>query len=713
MVEAECKPDEDVDLPTREALEPSADSSPPAGEEDDDEGHSNFSRKLRALCFFLLPFEKEPGQLDFEDNSPEPIEQVWKNIDGRAKTSESLENEFPGIEWAFQRFTNRLMQLGTIPGQAWYKVSVDGNEVGGINKMHVVVILVSLGSPILFIVAFFLGFFTIVTKGFIKAWSHVVADGQVKIEDHTHLSNRERVQKHAERARKWLWEHWEFLKCAWYFWLALMPWLVLCFGRLECIMDTSCKDVHYHLSWVVFFFPWAACVLAAFRFTFAVCDSACDCACEAEQQRLMSNHLNYMDCVDAVLSKLSDPCDSLSFFPTFTRSANSKPVEGMPLETSEQIFVTSMAMLCAAVPSVFMFVRYHESPLQGEFFSMVIVFTGTLGLAIEFRLFLLALAGALHQFNDAVKEVIIFVYISASKRMKQRPSLRNPFKAAARRNDVYRWHKRDYFNNCRTSEGEGSIDGFAYLDLQCPSFWPIHAGRFVRSQVDDLDAGEMARLREHQVVFNFSVKNGVLLFRRIRDWLRIDILCERSSMELFVNVSIVLILSLSLVSLVVFFHYDKITALLVFVPVFCSSLIGYLVWALNLCVQVNDFLFEWQTKILFDWKDAAWNDEKAFGAHTEVGWIWDGNGPKALRIEEDPEEQAQHQVELFFKNTNLAAKILQNTNKRIELLEEKQQVLGLTVTSALRTKVLVTIASLLVPTAWKFILYIHNNHHAI
>lgn len=137
---------------------------------------------------------------------------------------------------------------------------------------------------------------------------------------------------------------------------------------------------------------------------------------------------------------------------------------------------------------------------------------------------------------------------------------------------------------------------------------------------------ELHNLAERAVAFNFSHKEGVMLYRQMRNWLRLDILNERSGVELFMT----FVVPLSFGCICICWSQYLLNAgevgksvSMVFWPAVAFVLATNVSRALAQCVKANEYLFTWPSKLLFEWQDYAVTGEGGFPCRNEPGWIWD------------------------------------------------------------------------------------------
>jgi len=614
--------------------------------------------KVVRLLFFVLPSIKDDSDdsKEFEDNKPVELQgKHWKHLAGRARSEQELLTRTTDMKWIYQRFVQATMQFFTEPGGAWYKVRVDGNAVAGSSWMHGVVFVFSFLSPFLFPVASVLGCSNL-------AWLRL---------------------KSAEPNFSWTLMSTVFY-CSCYCWCAVCPFLYVLFGDVRCDMDTKCRQsgvdhIDYKISGVTFVFPWIACMIAGFRFSFEICDSACDCACDKKQDHLDRVYPEYKDAKNIILQKLSNPKDTSSFYPTFGAEGSQPP------DIGTKICLTCVAIVCAITPNFIMkFNHPHEKMALSNEWQRVMTFTGILGVSIQFSLFLYLLVDVLFQFFLTVNEVLIFAYITSSPRMRARDAIVKPFLKTIQYNDTLRKNSKPYKQLKRRNR--------TYVLRQADE-----RKQQVKKLYQDPTNGSLGL---HLIEFNFANKEGVQLWRVMREWLRIDILAERVGAELFMLVCIFFVIAVGGSCFVTVFIFKKATVITIWGPFTCALLLIFLSIALNLCVTANEYLFDWQPLILYDWIDTISFHPHGLeqGRSTDLGLIWYEDARRHVGSDGKLSAQMGAQMDAESVEWQSACKALKHTIKCINLLEEKQEILGLPVTAALRNRVMFTMGSLLLPT---------------
>jgi hypothetical protein len=313
------------------------------------------------------------------------------------------------------------------------------------------------------------------------------------------------------------------------------------------------------------------------------------------------------------------------------------------------------------------------------------------------RAFLLEFHGAIEDFEDVIDELLIFIYVSAPRKMKHSTLLKKKYQKQVQSNDEYR---RDLLAELREELG----DSLKALDVDENRFQTSsEALNKKKVSLRDVEGGpqnvmdELEYLNEFQVAFNFRRVEGITLFKHIRRWLNTDILNERLEVEHFINITIQFI-CLGLVALLVAYtQAHAVTVIWILVPYDIVVLFAFVLRALGLCISANEYLFDETEILLLNWQEHTtnWKEPESlfeFPDNDErkgIAWIWDGTKPKAVRCG----FALQNAEEAHAKEIYRALDVLL---RRCRLLEVRQRIMGLEVTKHLRNRMIASLGSVLV-----------------
>merc|ERR1719401_371561 len=122
----------------------------------------------------------------------------------------------------------------------------------------------------------------------------------------------------------------------------------------------------------------------------------------------------------------------------------------------------------------------------------------------------------------------------------------------------------------------------------------------------------------------------------MREWLSKDIQNERLALELFIQCAGAIVVGVLVVLVWSFFKMRHVSAVWTIAPLNICLFSYYILRALNLCVQANEYLFDWTRRILLDWQDEIVIKTSAFSEDAKqpaIGWVWDSDSPKPLKLE--------------------------------------------------------------------------------
>eukprot|EP00811_Abedinium_folium_P005146 NODE_1473_length_2464_cov_9.888746.p1 GENE.NODE_1473_length_2464_cov_9.888746~~NODE_1473_length_2464_cov_9.888746.p1 ORF type:complete len:722 (-),score=166.92 NODE_1473_length_2464_cov_9.888746:298-2325(-) len=555
------------------------------------------------------------------------------------------------------------------------------------------------------------------------------------------------------------------LQCAWFAWLAIFPWVYIGVSGewIFCHTNVACVSTKYHISGITPVLSWIACIVVGFRYTQAIADSACSAVCSIKQYEGMHAHpWHYIKPIHQVTQKLTYCTDELSHFPAFTSSTTSACVKAMPLPLKIRAKIFSASFFLGFFPAAWMQVVHKEKPLDAEPIIIVAIVTSSIGLMSALLIFLERYERVLMMYRFAVDQTFVIAYIMARARTKQSPSLRKIFQNTSSKLDKTRHEQHNLFLKTPCCAGLRSIPDVELKgSVSVRRRWLSADDQVSASVGPSSISEELNAVHQHGIVFNFHTPEGILLFRRLRQWLDIDILNDRTSIELFVTMSI-LYITIVLTFVIVFYFLSRkeITCITVFGVLSAMLTTNYLFMTLNLCVNANDFLFTWPPKLLAEWEQALWVGARPFsGQRTTAAWIWHTADQRleginlrcqidfefAIKTWEDFQSCLKLQPDVLAKGKELCAQayhsksdqdmkafvdlvtaealrecgphddpaameLLQNRHtdrataeclsnlvRRIEKYEKRQSILGLRVTAALRMRIVISLASAFAP----------------
>eukprot|EP00927_Polykrikos_kofoidii_P020276 TRINITY_DN19578_c0_g1_i1.p1 TRINITY_DN19578_c0_g1~~TRINITY_DN19578_c0_g1_i1.p1 ORF type:complete len:806 (+),score=105.54 TRINITY_DN19578_c0_g1_i1:84-2420(+) len=572
-------------------------------------------RSRSSLRDSLLENDATQEPRDFEDNKVK-ITPGWETLQGRAAilTAEEDEEDI-GVsgKWIFQRFVNKAMQyVSKVEQGEWYNVDVGLDSVDGIGKVRWVIIIFPFFSFVIFPVLYFsIAILLICGPLFIDN----VVFGIVK-SDPLRYANL-------------------VMACFGYGWMGLAPWMLLIFGNpCDCLpWDHSCgqeaEKTGFVLPCLIIFLPWLSCTATAFSFIQQIFDSALDCQCGIEQDRVRNSAPQYKQAISTIIDKISDPNDPGSFYPTFFDYRTSTWLDRLPIDPKANMLlkVGSVAVGLAPVVWVSMFYNWHAATT----IEIAMLVTGSLSITRQFYYFLKTFEEATEQFTEAVDELLILLYVTSHSDLREQAFLKKLWRKTIRGNDAFRKATDKLMGELR-SNVEKSIGEVApempteseegsesLLDLaQTPSLLNTSIRQKRKLQYV---FPELCGIEERGVAINFTTADGVMLYRMVRNWLRLDILNERTGVELFMTVTFPLVVVFAIFVGVQWYHGSFNLSVFIF-SFFAFLGLFYLHRNISNCVKANDYLFVLPSKMLFQWEDAYVNGTHGLGQLKDAGWVW-------------------------------------------------------------------------------------------
>eukprot|EP00440_Ansanella_granifera_P030858 gb/GFBE01033512.1/.p1 GENE.gb/GFBE01033512.1/~~gb/GFBE01033512.1/.p1 ORF type:complete len:694 (+),score=125.29 gb/GFBE01033512.1/:1-2082(+) len=636
----------------------------------------------------------------YEDNLPMPSRYAMIFLKGR--TLHGCNRQDFSAEWIFQRFVNVAMQPLTtrwheMEGEGWYYVRVEGQQLQQLFPSGMVVAMAAVLSPFLFPLVFGASLLGLTLFSPYTVWCYLrsfrkntlIRKKGVEVGGKWRGPSKEMEKEFDESSEtEARFSYWSIcvtiIACAWYFTCGVVPWFLLFSGKYACIVDPMCEDSIVHTSPLTVFGMWLGCAIAAFRFVHNIHVSSCDCACEAENSRMLRDR-TFGKAMHQMVHTLADNKDEKrSFWPIFVKSEDDEP------EKNWSCFRTSLVilgpLLHGVLPQIYMSYTYSEPllPVKEDWVIMSVIGLGVIAPAIEMGYFLYTFVDAIVEFEDVAKQLLIFSCISSKLSMRKRAMRFNAFKKVISDNDKYR-------------QQHGFEDKTRFDDKRTETRW---------------SNDELCDLSLFRVSFNFSRREGVMLYRKMRQWLSTDVLNERMEIEWYVSISIAICVVSTAVLAIGYFATGKPSAVWTVLP-WDIMIMAYLILrSLNLCVVANEYLFDDASRALLDWLDEIGQPEAYFETSPDkkhelrqpaIGWVFD---EKEQREKALPLCNVHDGAEVTLdaaddKSLDKAKQILDNTIRRIELLEEKQKILGLEVTRALRNRLAASLFSVIVAMASK------------
>jgi hypothetical protein len=291
---------------------------------------------------------------------------------------------------------------------------------------------------------------------------------------------------------------------------------------------------------------------------------------------------------------------------------------------------------------------------------------------VEARWFLKDFQLAIREYKNAVDELLVYNYLFCTRADKLRPVLRKGYYNTVIAND-----------NFRIRQAE---------TMKCQAFdraWERCEARATYLQQKD----ELALLQRYQVAINLSLPEGVLLHRRLRDWICADISNERAEVEMFMNGSFMVLFGGVLFMGYLWLQNFSLTSMGT-VIIFDSFLLAlHVLRAVNLCADANQYLFTGYQQCLLGWllnlqecRSAFPNDKPA------IGWIWDSEKGKAVPLPFDFEE-SERLVPESAREHRSVRQCLKLSAQLVQVYEERQRILGMKVTPELRARLAVSFAT--------------------
>jgi len=600
---------------------------------------------------------------NFEDNLKTP-HHGWQFLVGRCLDEHGME-DFTA-DWVYARFVNRVMQSLTDTTHPWYRTEVEGPELSRKGHAGKVVVCFTVLAPLLFPIVYGLMFFVLTVC---CCFSFVLLQRWQKLKPHLRALSMLQTAV------------WSLFHC----WRGVFPFYFLLSGRKYiCDMDT-CYD---HGTVKIYFSDFSVLAVAAsslaagFRITRSILVSACDCACHS-RQIVREQDPAFGPALKKTNEVLADPADPWSYFPIVIQCGyNDSDTLRVPLGRNVLLFLA--ALVACAAPHAWMTSHYNQPPFPSsdDYEAWIVLLTlvcvPTHELWLYFRDFYLAIK----EYQGVVEQVLVFIYLGANHLEKNRPLLSQAFKTAISENDKARMSLTH-------------LEGVKHFEDANERF---KLSRLIQEREFEKNkhlADELALLKVYRVAVNLSTPDGVIFYRRLREWLTTDMLNERAEIEMFINMSTIVTL-VGFMSLVWTWmsHQHQFTSMSVCLPLPIFVLWVYILRSLNLCAFANEYLYDYYERILLGWKGNIQDPLSNFGDRLPaIGWYWneeteqeaplpfgDENGERPIDEEQPSDKEAKVETQ----------KMLSLSIKLSKVSEEKQRILGVEATHALRTRILAT-----------------------
>lgn len=433
----------------------------------------------------------------------------------------------------------------------------------------------------------------------------------------------------------------------------------------------------WHFSPYYIFTPWIATFFAASRFTRAVFNSVANGAALQRTEELESDPL-YGGPLRKLLDKLGSKDDEYSYFPIFVHRDDYDP-DIHKLSFAWELLISSLALIQGCLPLVWMYQSFLAGASEG-FASWAILIVGIAAPTMEFRCFLKDFRLATKEYEGVVNELFLYIYLASTWTDKQRPTLRDRYRRTIVSNDAYR---------------------ITHKPCDCACF-PEGKGRFPRHPLDSMTSSgpsygptnicqdELQLTHIYQAAINMSLPEGVFLYRRLRDWISVDISNERLEVELFMEISAVVACAGVVFIAIMWWNSSTLTAAGT-VIIFDSFVVSlFSLKTLNLCALANEYLVDWYERVLVGWLLNVQDPTSRFlgtADESAIGWIWDSKQEEleALYITQQYSKSEPVSVDACLNLSIQAAKVY----------EDKQRILGFVVTQQLKSSVALSLLAAL------------------
>jgi len=482
-------------------------------------------------------------------------------------------------------------------------------------------------------------------------------------------------------------------------WLSVMPWLYLFkFGleRQGTVLLMACVCV---------------CMSVAFRCTTRVLISAMSCKVEEAQQTLFDQPI-FGKATKAVVEQLANHKDGMSFYPIYV-AAEEDNVAHLPLSWTQWLIVHVVSVAHSFIPLMLLLSRRDEGDddfeYVGYFWTLAPLLTSMLGLFQETRVFVTLAFENIEEYTDAVDEIFVFMYISASHSIKHR--MKNAFVRTVTEND--KWRK-DHVGGDPTRWAVLDRPGLRFqgtAETGAPSQDLTQTNNSMLTQTGKFD--ELADLFACRAAFNFTRKEGIMLFRFMRKWVIQDIQAERFEVEQCMDKLLVALGCVAALAAATWINREEPPLFVVIVRGLDIAVILYLIIkVLNLCVNANEHLFDDTCRMLLDWSDKVAIEGSQFEGESlrdpAIGWLYDVQSGGARPVQWDGDFNSVHDASDKFQKERRqqlqredALRVLDTTIKIMKEVEQKQMFFGMEVTSALRNRFVTAAVSTAVAWAGK------------
>eukprot|EP00927_Polykrikos_kofoidii_P029682 TRINITY_DN25630_c0_g2_i2.p1 TRINITY_DN25630_c0_g2~~TRINITY_DN25630_c0_g2_i2.p1 ORF type:complete len:789 (-),score=94.12 TRINITY_DN25630_c0_g2_i2:37-2070(-) len=423
--------------------------------------------------------------------------------------------------------------------------------------------------------------------------------------------------------------------------LGLVPWLMLAFGDVcDCLpYAVECQgDIGFVLPCAIFFLPWLGCVLTAFSFIHQIVDSALDCQCGIMQEGVLHRNPRYTLALSAILNKISDPNDPKSFFPTFVDPETASVVDRMPIEPGMSKFIMFMSIVIGLSPVVWVLFSFRHDLQDANAIELAMLVAAPWSTVTQFNYFFKHVEEITENFTYAVNELFIFLFISSKSNTRQQARMKKGWEKILQGNASFRTRMEKFvkglpqISTAQRNESEETIVGVTKGLPTAPEGNDSDTASFrlrkslagspleLRHRLQHVFP-ELTDIEERGVAINFTTADGVMLYRLLRDWLRLDILNERSGLEMFMTFMFPFFVAIWVMT---FLQWLRGTLSVPFFGIlfFLFLCVLYFIRGLSQCVCANEHLFLSPSKALFEWEDANVNGTHGLGQLQDVGWVW-------------------------------------------------------------------------------------------
>lgn len=450
-------------------------------------------------------------------------------------------------------------------------------------------------------------------------------------------------------------------------WLAWVPLLYIIFGDFS----REIRDHETTLYAVVI--SWWALAWFAYNIANRSLISACDSVVDNLKVRSMTLGSSQGLGFSRVLEALCTPDDPFSLYPMFVRDAKEEAFRERvgAFNRAPGLILVSIQVYCAVHPLLVS---------KCGFWPTLINLTGALGVCYGGMVFCMRLVHEIKDFVACVDEVKVFLFISSPKELRRSQRQRQEFL------QLLQLNVKNRLRVSSTNDGKKvAAPGKEVVNL------------LAECLAENRENSEITKdlpLVLRRIHLDLSTLDGVDIFDRLQGWVCADVVNERFSIDSAVTVLMVTVVGLLMVAFLpsIWIHgFSKKVTLTEAVAVLdIAAILFYVLYVCNLCVEMNDLIFERTDRVLLSWKDHARSPNRTY---LKV-WLQEMVTYDTKRGIASG-QQVGHVVNLHNHLLHGAMEVRANIDNAREslLLQEPQKILGMKVTPALRAKLVSTVGA--------------------